>query len=85
MGGQGNFADPRLGIDVKHAPDMVTAKLPALRAYQYSLTAPPPPAGSFDAATAARGRTVSVARAQAVAAFGILVSRPTSSETWWSI
>src|SRR6185503_5273894 len=23
MGGRGNFADPRLGIDVKHSPDMV--------------------------------------------------------------
>jgi len=58
MGGQGNFADPRLGIDVKHAPDMVTSKLPALRAYQHSLPAPPPPAGSFDAAISARGRIV---------------------------
>jgi cytochrome c5 len=58
MGGQGNFSDPRLGIDVKHSPDMVTSKLPALRAYQHSLPAPPPPAGSFDAAGAQRGRTV---------------------------
>ena len=58
MGGQGNFSDPRLGIDVKHSPDMVTSKLPALRAYQHSLPAPPPPAGSVDAATAERGRTV---------------------------
>ena len=58
MGGQGNFSDPRLGIDVKHAPDLVTSKLPALRAYQHSLPAPPPPAGSFDAGVAARGRTV---------------------------
>jgi mono/diheme cytochrome c family protein len=58
MGGQGNFSDPRLGIDVKHSPDMVTSKLPALRAYQHSLPAPPPPAGSFDAAIAERGRTV---------------------------
>jgi cytochrome c5 len=58
MGGQGNFSDPRLGIDVKQSPDMVTSKLPALRAYQHSLPAPPPPAGSFDAAIAARGRTV---------------------------
>jgi cytochrome c5 len=58
MGGQGNFSDPRLGIDVKHAPDMVTSKLPALRAYQHSLPAPPPPAGSFDAAIAERGRVV---------------------------
>jgi mono/diheme cytochrome c family protein len=58
MGGQGNFSDPRLGIDVKHSPDMVTDKLPALRAYQHSLPAPAPPAGSFDAAAAERGRVV---------------------------
>jgi cytochrome c5 len=58
MGGQGNFSDPRLGIDVTHSPDMVTSKLPALRAYQHSLPAPLPPAGSVDAAVAARGRTV---------------------------
>ena len=58
MGGQGNFTDARLGIDVKHSPDLVTAKLPALRAYQHSLPAPPPPAGSFDAPTAERGRAV---------------------------
>ena len=58
MGGQGNFSDARLGIDVKHSPDLVTAKLPALRAYQHSLPTPPPPAGSFDAPTAERGRAV---------------------------
>jgi len=58
MGGQGNFSDPRLGIDVKHSPDLVTPKLPALRAYQHSLPAPPPPAGSFDRAIADRGRVV---------------------------
>jgi cytochrome c5 len=58
MGGQGNFSDKRLGIDVKHSPDLVTSKLPALRAYQHSLEAPPPPAGSFDAAGAQRGRMV---------------------------
>ena len=55
MGGQGNFSDPRLGIDVKHSPDMVTSKLPALRAYQHSLPVPPPPTASFNAAAAARG------------------------------
>jgi mono/diheme cytochrome c family protein len=58
MGGQGNFSDQRLGIDVKHSPDIVSPKLPALRAYQHSLQAPPPPAGSFDAAVAARGRAL---------------------------
>jgi mono/diheme cytochrome c family protein len=58
MGGQGNFSDPRLGIDVTHSPDTVTSKLPALRAYQHSLPAPPPPAGSVDTAIAERGRAI---------------------------
>ena len=58
MGGQGNFSDPHLGIDIKHSPDLVTSKLPALRAYQHSLPAPQAPAGSFDAAIAGRGRAV---------------------------
>jgi len=58
MHGRGNFSDPRLGIDIRQSPDMVTSKLPALRAYQHSLAAPKPPAGSFDAAAAARGQVV---------------------------
>ena len=56
MGGQGNFSDPRLKIDVKHSPDLVTAKLPALRAYQHSLPAPTAAASSYDATAAQRGR-----------------------------
>ncbi|HEU0298023.1 MAG TPA: c-type cytochrome [Longimicrobium sp.] len=62
MHGRGNFSDPRLGIHVTHTPDLVTPLLPALRAYQHSLAAPPPPAGSFDAAAAARGRSTFMAR-----------------------
>jgi cytochrome c2 len=58
MGGLGNFADPRLKIDVKHSPDLVTPKLEALRAYQHSLVAPPAPKGTFDPARTARGRVV---------------------------
>ena len=58
MGGQGNFSDPKLGLAVTHSPDLVSAKLPALRAYQHSLPAPPPPAGSVDTAIAERGRVV---------------------------
>ena len=58
MHGHGNFSDPRLGIDVRQTPDMVGPKLPALRAYQHSLEAPAPPAGSFDVAAAARGLVV---------------------------
>ena len=56
MGGQGNFSDQRLKIDVKHSPDLVTSKLPALRAYQHSLPAPRAAASSYDAQAAERGK-----------------------------
>ena len=57
MGGHGTFREPRLGIDVSHGTDdLASSKLPALQAYQLSLAAPAPPAGSFDASAAARGR-----------------------------
>ena len=58
MHGKGNFADSRLGINVRQTPDLVTPKLAALRAYQHSISAPPPPEGSVDRAMAARGRTI---------------------------
>jgi mono/diheme cytochrome c family protein len=57
MGGQGSFSDPRLPLSVTNGTtDLVSGKLPALQAYQLSLNAPPPPAGSFDSAAAARGK-----------------------------
>jgi mono/diheme cytochrome c family protein len=58
MHGRGNFSDARLGIDIRQSPDLVAPKLAALAAYQHSIAAPPPPAGSFDAAAAQRGRAV---------------------------
>ena len=58
MHGRGNFSDPRLGIQVRQSPDLVGPRLAALRSYQHSLPAPPPPAGSFNAAAADRGRGV---------------------------
>jgi mono/diheme cytochrome c family protein len=58
MHGQGTFRDPRLNINVVQEPDLVTPKLDALREYQLSIAAPAPPAGSFDAAAAVRGRVV---------------------------
>jgi len=59
MGGQGSFSEPRTGVNVTNGTtDLVSAKLPALQAYQLSLAAPRPPAGSFDATAAARGRAV---------------------------
>ena len=59
MGGLGTMIEPRLNLNVTHGTqDLVTTKLPALQAYQLSLKAPAPPAGSFDAAAAARGKLV---------------------------
>ena len=61
MGAQGSFRDDRIGVNrtlPPGTPDLVTPKLPALRAYQFSLNAPPPPAGSFDVTAADRGRSV---------------------------
>jgi cytochrome c5 len=56
MHAQGNFNDPRLGIDITQSPDLVTSKLTALRQYQLSL--PVPRVAATDAAAAARGKTV---------------------------
>jgi mono/diheme cytochrome c family protein len=57
MGGHGTFTEPRLGISITHGTDdLIGSKLPALQAYQLSLAAPSPPAGSFDVAAAARGK-----------------------------
>jgi hypothetical protein len=71
MHGQGTFFDPRLRDAVKFpiaanplnrfdnvraTPDLVTSKLAALQFYQLAIAAPTPPAASFDAAAAARGK-----------------------------
>jgi hypothetical protein len=71
MRGKGTFFDPRLRDekrfpvafktgewDIRHQPDLVTAKLPALHFYQLALIAPRPPEGSFDKAAAARGQVL---------------------------
>jgi mono/diheme cytochrome c family protein len=59
MGGLGSFSEPRLNLSVTNGTvDLVTSKLPALQAYQLSIKAPAPPAGSFDAAAAARGKVL---------------------------
>ncbi|HEY6728962.1 MAG TPA: hypothetical protein VI197_33360 [Polyangiaceae bacterium] len=58
MGGQGQFFDPRIGVEVFQSPDRVTPQLPALYDYQVSLETPAPPAGSFDPDAAARGQAL---------------------------
>jgi hypothetical protein len=77
MHGKGNFSDPRLNDPVKYPiafengfyhvvnnPDLITSKLPALKAYQHSLDAPKPPAGSYNQSLAARGKSVFLSKAQ---------------------
>jgi len=71
MGGLGTFFDPRLAdaekfplaaksgaFDVRHDPDLVTSKLPALHAYQLSIPAPDAPIDSYNVLAAQRGRTL---------------------------
>lgn len=77
MHGKGNFSDPRLNDPVKYpiavengfynvmnSPDLITSKLPALRAYQHSIDAPKPPKGSFDQAAAGRGKGIFLNKAK---------------------
>ena len=71
MHGKGTFFDPRLDNaaqfpvaakagfgHVRSDPDLITPKLAALHLYQLAIQAPAPPAGSFDAAAAVRGKDV---------------------------
>ena len=58
MHGHGSFVELRTGANVQNPPDSISALLPMLQAYQLSLAAPPPPAGSFDPAAAQRGLQV---------------------------
>jgi hypothetical protein len=77
MHGKGTFIDPRLNDPVKypiavenqffnvtHSPDLITSKLPALKAYQHSIEAPKPPAGSFNAVAAGRGKSIFLTKAK---------------------
>src|SRR6476660_5532355 len=77
MHGKGNFFDPRLNdpakypiavenqfFNVMNTPDLITPKLDALRAYQHSIDAPKPPAGSFDKFAAIRGRRIFFTKAK---------------------
>lgn len=60
MHGHGSWVEPRATPpeNVQNPPDMVTAKLAALQAYQLSIPSPAPPTGSFEETAAARGRVV---------------------------
>jgi hypothetical protein len=93
MHGKGTFFDARLADsaqfpvaaragfdDVRGDPDLVSAKLPGLHAYQLSLPAPAPPRQSFDAAAADRGQKVF-----ASARCSSCHVAPTFSEPGWNL
>jgi hypothetical protein len=71
MRGKGTFFDPRLNDpkkfpiavktkdwNIRHDPDLVTSKLPALQMYQLSIVAPKAPKGSFDESAAKQGQVL---------------------------
>jgi hypothetical protein len=77
MHGKGSFHDPRLNNPVKYPiavenglwnvtsdPDLLTSKLPALKAYQHYLDAPRPPSTNFDRPSAARGKAIFLTKAK---------------------
>lgn len=77
MHGSGTFFDARLSNpdqypvsartgswNTRGTPDLITSKLPALHLYQLAIPAPKPPAGSFDAGAAGRGKTLFNERAK---------------------
>jgi hypothetical protein len=77
MHGKGDFHDQRLNnpvkypiavenkfYDINHTPDLVTSKLTALREYQHSIPVPRPPAGSFSASAASRGKELFLNKAK---------------------
>ena len=57
MHGHGRFVDPRIGVSINNPPDLVSSKLEALSAYQFSLDAPEP-LGNVDEASVRRGHAV---------------------------
>jgi len=77
MHGKGNFSDPRLNNQAKYPiakengffnvtnhPDLITSKLPALKAYQHSIAAPKPPANSYNQTAANLGKALFLDKAR---------------------
>jgi hypothetical protein len=94
MHGQGTFFDPRLDNaeqfpiaaamrfgHIRHEPDLITPKLPALHFYQLAIPAPTPPAGSFDAEAAARGEELFKGKAKCARCH----VEPITTEPGWNL
>jgi hypothetical protein len=94
MHGKGTFFDPRLNDpvqfpvaaragfgNVRNAPDLTSAKLPALHFYQLAIPAPKPPEGSFDQNAALRGKQVFEIKARCATCH----VAPTYTEPGWNM
>lgn len=95
MHGRGNFVDARLknaskfplavknGLyDVRHQPDLVTSKLPALHLYQLSLVAPKPEESkNTDKDMQARGKKLFEGKAKCIACH----MPPTYTDSGWNM
>ena len=94
MHGVGSFEDARLDDaqrfpvaaknrmgHTRNQPDLVSSKLRALHFYQLALPAPKPPASFFNAAAAARGKTLFEGKAGCV---GCHV-QPTGTQPGWNL
>jgi hypothetical protein len=96
MHGKGNFFDPRLDdvtqfpvaararsghVQVGEGEDQVTSKLGPLHAYQLSIPAPAPPAGSFDVAAAERGDKLFAGKGQCTSCH----VEPLTTEPGWNM
>ena len=56
MGGHGTFVDPRIGVEIRQEPDLVTPRLRTLLAYQEGLRVPRPKPHTLDQRAVARGK-----------------------------
>ena len=96
MHGKGNFFDPRLDdatqfpvaararsghVQVDEDEDQVTSKLGPLHAYELSIPAPAPPAGSFDVAAAERGDKLFAGKGQCTSCH----VEPLTTEPGWNM
>ena len=83
MQGHGRFVDPRIGVNVDNTPpDLVSSKLDALRAYQFSLETPEAKRGTFDRDAASRGKRVFVKAGCAECHSGRIFSDINSGRLW---
>ena len=83
MHGHGHFVDPRIDVNIDNTPpDLVSSKLDALRAYQFSLETPDAKRGTYDREAAERGKRVFFKAGCAECHSGRIFSDINSGKLW---